>query len=362
MTETEAFVALNMLPRIGPVRVRKLLQLFGSPQAALAAKSADLQKIQGIGPEVADSIVRWQDHADPVKEIELAAAGGAKILTCNDPDYPELLSEIHDPPIVLYVRGELPRAATIGVVGTRKPSHYATESAKKLSYQLAYTGLTIASGLARGIDTAAHQAALAAKGKTIAVLGSGLNYLYPPENTELADKIASGGGAVISEFPMDTKADRQTFPMRNRIITGLSSGLLVVEAGVTSGSLISATQAGEQGRSIYAIPGRITEPKAQGTNRLIQQGAKLVMSAQDILDDMGLLFPTQPELSPPAAVPNLSPIEEAVRNAIGDDETSFDDIITKCGLPTPQVSSTLLALEMRKLVKQLPGSRFIKIL
>jgi len=361
MTETEAFVALNMLPRIGPVRVRKLLRLFGSPQAALTAKGTELQQVPGIGPEVADSIVRWQDHADPSAEIAKASASGVKILTLTDPEYPRLLSEIHDPPIILYVRGELPRASTIGVVGTRKPSHYATECAKKLSYQLAYTGLTIASGLARGIDTAAHQAALAAKGQTIAVLGSGLNYLYPPENTELADKIAAGSGAVVSEFPMDTKADRQTFPMRNRIITGLSSGLLVVEAGVTSGSLISATQAGEQGRSIYAVPGRISDPKAQGTNRLIQQGAKLVMSAQDILDDLGLLFPTQPELSPPPSVPNLSPLEEAVRDAIGDDETAFDDIITKCGLPTPQVSSTLLALEMRKLVKQLPGSRFVKI-
>jgi DNA processing protein len=361
MTDTEAFVALNMLPRIGPVRVRKLLERFGSPQAALTAKSAELRQVSGLTAEAVDSVRNWKNHADPEAEIARATAIGAKILTLTDPAYPRLLAEIHDPPIVLYVRGELPQATCIGVVGTRKPSHYATECAKKLSYQLAYAGLTVASGLARGIDTAAHQAALAAKGQTIAVLGSGLNYLYPPENAELADRIASGGGAVISEFPIETKADRQTFPMRNRIVTGLSSGLLVVEAGVTSGSLISATQAGEQGRSIYAVPGRIDQPKALGSNRLIQQGAKLVLSAQDILDDLGLLFPTQPELTVRAPVADLSPTEAAVHDAIGDDETPFDDIITKCGLPTPQVSSTLLALEMRRLVKQLPGGRFVKI-
>jgi DNA processing protein len=361
MTDTEAFVALNMLPRIGPVRVRHLLRSFGSPQAALSAKASDLRQVQGLSADAIDSLLNWRKHADPAAEMDRAAALGAGIITPADPEYPPLLAEIHDPPIVLYVRGELPRTTAIGVVGTRKPSHYALECAKKLSYQLAYAGLTVVSGLARGIDTAAHQAALAARGKTIAVLGSGLARLYPPENAELADRIAADGGAVVSEFPIETQADRQTFPMRNRIITGLSSGLLVVEAGVTSGSLISATQAGEQGRSLYAVPGRIDHPQALGSNRLIQQGAKLVLSAQDILDDLGLLFPNPPSLAPRPPVPGLSPIEEAVRNAIGEDETPMDDIIAKCGLPTPQVSSTLLALEMRKLVKQLPGGRFLKI-
>ncbi len=360
MTEIEGFVALNMLPRIGPVRVRRLLDTFGSPAAILQAKPSALQAVSGIGEEIASSIASWKTLVDPAAEVERAEKAGAKIVTLLSPDYPPLLREIHDPPTVLYVRGTLPRSHAIGVVGTRKPSHYAAECAKKLSYQLAYAGLTVASGLARGIDTAAHQAALAAKGHTIAVLGSGLEFLYPPENAELADKIAETG-AVITEFPMQTKADRQTFPMRNRIISGLSVGLLVVEAGTTSGALISATQAGEQGRSIYAVPGRIDQPKAIGSNRLIQQGAKLVLSAQDILDDMGLLFSEKPELTKPAPVPNLTSAEEVVRDAIGDDEASMDEIIAKCRLPTSEVSSTLLALEMRKLVKQLPGSRFVKI-
>ena len=359
MTETEAFVALNMLPRIGPVRVTRLLEAFGSPQAILAARRADLRGVPGLGGEAIESLLGWESFADPASEIDGAREGGAEIVTRTDARYPRLLREIHDPPIVLYVRGRLESAQAIGVVGTRKPSHYAAECAKKLSYQLAYAGVTVVSGLARGIDTAAHLAALAAKGRTIAVLGSGLNAIYPPENRELAERIASSG-AVISEFPMSTQADKQTFPMRNRIISGMSCGLLVVEAGARSGALISAAQAGEQGRSIYAVPGHIDQPGALGTNRLIQQGAKLVLSAQDILDDFGLLFADQPTLAPPPE-PELSKLEAAVRSAIGDGETVVDEIIAKCGLPTHEVSSTLLALEMRRLVKQLPGSRFVKI-
>jgi DNA processing protein len=360
MTETEAFVALNMLPHIGPIRVRKLLEVFGSPQEILKAKPQDLRRVQGIGNEIAESLAQWEIQANLAAEIARARKFGAQLVTQSDSSYPALLREIHDPPIVLYVWGSLKNFPAIGIVGTRKPSHYAAECAKKIAYQLAYSGLTVVSGLARGIDTAAHQAALAAKGRTIAVLGSGLDRIYPPENRELAEKIAADG-AVITEFPMQTVADRQTFPMRNRIISGVSTALLVVEAGATSGALISASQAAEQGRSIYAVPGRIDHLGATGSNRLIQQGAKLVTSAQDILDDFGLLFPKAPELTRPAPPLNLTAAERSVRESIGDEETPIDAIITKCGLPTHEVSSTLLALEMRKLVKQLPGSRFVKI-
>jgi DNA processing protein len=240
MTQTEAFIALNMLPRVGPVRVRKLLEVFGSPEQILEARPADLRNVQGIGSEVADSILSWRSHAKVEEEVECVHSFGARVITQADPAYPTLLREIHDPPIVLYVWGKLAAPHAIGIVGTRNPSHYAAECAKKLAYQLAYAGLTVISGLARGIDTAAHRAALAAKGRTVAVLGSGLDALYPPENRELAERI-SEVGAVISEFPMRTVADRQTFPMRNRIISGLSAGLLVVEAGAASGALISAS-------------------------------------------------------------------------------------------------------------------------
>jgi len=362
MTETEAHIALNMVPRLGPVRLRRLLAAFDTPQRILAASASELERVDGIGPEVARSLASWEKHIDLAGELRRIADFGAHVLIQTSPDYPPLLREIHDPPIALYVWGELSERDRhgIGVVGPRKPSHYATECAKKLSYQLAYAGLTIYSGLARGIDTAAHQGALAAKGRTVAVLGSGLNHLYPPQNQELAEKIAAGQGAILSEFPMDTKPDRQTFPMRNRIVAGCSFGLLVVEAGLTSGALITAGQAADQGRTLYAIPGRIDNPAALGANRLIQQGAKLVQSASDILDDLGLLFAEQPDLPAPTRPTNLTESENTVLSALTDDENPIDAITTRSGLPTSIVSSTLLALEMKRLVKQLPGARFVK--
>jgi len=363
MTETEAFIALNLLPGIGPVRVRRMMEVFGSGTAILQAGAAKLRQVEGIGSEIAQSIAGWEKIIDLGAEIARVEKAGVIVVAQSDEAYPDQLREIHDPPLVLYVWGNpaVLKTSQIAVVGTRKPSHYGSECAKKLSYQLAYAGLTITSGLARGVDTAAHHAALAARGKTIAVLGAGLGGIYPPENKELAEKIASFGGAVISEFSMATKPDPRQFPMRNRIISGLSFGLLVVEASQKSGALISANQAGEQGRTLYAVPGHIDQPGALGSNRLIQQGAKLILSAQDILDDLGLLFSTQPELIKPAQRVELAEREQLIYDSLGDDTISIDDLIAKCGLPSHEVSSTLLALEMRRLVKQLPGSRFIKL-
>ncbi len=363
MNPTEASIALNLIPKLGPVRVRRLTEHFGSPQAILSAKPTDLRAVPGVGPEIASSIANWESHTDLAAELRRVSEFGCHVLTQSDDAYPAALREIHDAPTVLYVWGEiLPTDRhAIGIVGARKPGHYATEAAKKLSYQLAYAGLTVVSGLARGIDGAAHQAALAANGRTLAVIGSGLAKLYPAEHAPLAERIAAGHGAVISEFPMTTTADRQTFPMRNRIVAGCSFGLLVVEAGVKSGSLITAAQAAEQGRSIYAVPGRITEPACFGSNKLIQSGAKLVTCAQDILDDFGLLFRETPDLHSPVVLPDLPADQLAVYEAIGDDETHIDAVAAKCGLPMPKVSSSLLALEMRRLIKQLPGSRFVRI-
>lgn len=362
MTDVEAHIALNMVPRLGPVLLRKLLDRFETPQRVLAAAADDLAEVAGVGPRAAQSIAEWEKSVDLRAEIQRIERSGAHVLIPSSPEYPEPLRTIHDPPIALYVLGRLEERDrhAIGVVGPRKASHYATESAKKISYQLAYAGLTVVSGLARGIDTAAHQGALAAKGRTIAVLGSGLNHLYPTENRELAARIADGNGAVITEFSMDVKPDKQTFPMRNRIVAGCSFGLLVAEAGLTSGALITANQAADQGRAIYALPGRIDNPAALGSNRLIQQGAKLVQSAQDILDDMGMLFRDVPEMSAPALPADLSESERAVLDALGLDETHIDLITSRSGLPTAKVSSTLLALEMRRLVKQLPGSHFVR--
>lgn len=361
MTEDEAYIALNMVPKVGPVRVRALLDAFGSPQAILSASPAQLSRVPGVGPETAESLRNWSAAADLKGELAAVEKFGACVVTLASPDYPALLREIHDPPTVLYVWGtfEDRDRHAIGVVGTRKPSFYGSECAKKFSYQLAYAGMTVVSGLARGVDTAAHQGALAAKGRTIAVIGSGLLSIYPSENIPLAELITQSG-AVVSEFPMATKADRQTFPMRNRIISGMTSGLLVVEAGSRSGALISANQAADQGRTLYAIPGRIDQPNAAGPNRLIQQGAKLVTSAADILDEAGLLFAETPAMTPPTPAVELSGDEARVHAALGDGEPLMDDVVERSGLPTHVVSSTLLALELRGLVRRLSGSRFVK--
>ena len=365
MNATEACIALNMLPTVGPVRLRKLLEVFREPQQVLVAKRSELRKVEGIGNEVADQISMWESTVDLAAELKRVRDFGATVITQESPSYPRPLREIHAPPIVLYVWGELQERDhhAIGVIGARRTTHYGMESAKKLSYQLAYAGLTVISGLARGIDTAAHQGALAAKGRTVAVIGAGLAKLYPPENAVLAEKIRSGNGAIVSEFSMAVEPDRQTFPMRNRIISGWSHGILVVEAGLNSGALITSAQALEQGRSVYAVPGHINAPSAMGSNRLIQQGAKLVMDASDILDDLQILLPdTKP--SPEAAarpLPPLSEEERRVYDAIEQTETPIDDIATKSELPTSMVSSILLQLELKRLVKQLPGKYFVKL-
>ena len=365
MNSSEACIALNMLPTVGPVRLRKLLEIFEEPQRVLAAKRSELRGAEGIGNEVADQIANWESIVDLAAELDRIREFDATVITQESPSYPKSLREIHAPPIVLYVWGELQERDhhAIGIIGARRTTHYGTESAKKLAYQLAYAGLTVISGLARGIDTAAHQGALAAKGRTIAVIGSGLSKLYPLENRGLAEKIRGGSGAIVSEFSMEIEPDRQTFPMRNRIIAGWSHGVLVVEAGLNSGALITASQALEQGRSVYAVPGHINAPSALGSNRLIQQGAKLVMDAGDILDDLQILLPeTKP--SPDAAartLPALSDEERRVYDAIESTETAIDDIGRKCQLASATVSSALLRLELKRLVKQLPGKYFVKL-
>ncbi len=357
MNATEACIVLNMLPTVGPVRLRKLLEVFKEPQQILAAKRGELRKVEGIGNEVAEQISNWESTVDLAAELGRVRELGAAVITQGFPSYPKSLREIHAPPIVLYVWGELEERDhhAIGIIGARRTTHYGTESAKKLAYQLAYAGLTVVSGLARGIDTAAHQGALAAKGRTIAVIGSGLAKLYPPENAALAEKIRAGNGAIVSEFSMEIEP--------NRIISGWSHGILVVEAGLNSGALITAAQALEQGRSVYAVPGHINAPSAMGSNRLIQQGAKLVMDASDILDDMQILLPETKPLPEAASrqLPPLSEDERRIYEAIESSETPIDQIAARCNLPSATVSSTLLALELKRLVKQLPGKYFVKL-
>ena len=362
MTRTEAWIALNMIAHVGPVRVRKLLERFGEPQHVLQANRSELERVDNLPRNTIEALLNWENELDLTNELDRVREFGASVITQDDPIYSPLLREIYDPPLVLYVWGKLEERDhnALGIVGSRRTTHYGLESAKKLSYQVAYSGMTVVSGLARGIDTAAHQGALAAKGRTMAVLGTGLNHLYPVENRALAERIAESG-AVITEFPMDTTPDRQTFPMRNRIISGWGFGLLVVEAGLNSGALISASQATDQGRNLYAVPGPIDRPTSLGTNRLIQQGAKLVISVDDILEDLQTLFPKRPELTV-SRPPELEGDLLKIYNAIGTSETSIDRIIDGSGLAASVVTSGLLQLEMRRLVKQLPGKLFVKLL
>lgn len=365
MTRTEAYLSLNLLPQVGPVRVRKLLQRFGTPEAVLAAKSSQIEQIEGFGRAQAEAIADWESRIDLGGELQKIRDRELMILTQEDELYPPLLREIHDPPLVLYVWGKLTKRDhhAIGVVGSRHATNYGLSAAKKLSFQIAYAGYAVISGLARGIDTAAHEAAVAAKGRTIAVLGSGIGKLYPPENQALAERIAQNG-AVISEYPVDRIADKQTFPYRNRIVAGWSCGLVVVEAPLRSGSLITAQQAAEQGRTVYAVPGPIDKPTSAGCNRLIQQGAKLIMDGGDVLDDLMTLFPTAPaapkvEESRPTTTLTLD--EEILYGAIGTEESHINDITAASGLTVATVSATLMRLEMKRLIRALPGRRYVRM-
>lgn len=368
MTAREAYIALNMVNEVGPVRVRALLKRFGSPAAILAARTDELQQVEGVGPEVARQIRNWEATVDLPGELARIAAAGVEVLTPDDAGYPKHLREIYDPPLALYVRGTLTERDNfaIAIVGSRRASLYGQEMARKLAYQLARAGVTVVSGLARGVDTAAHQGALQAKGRTIAVLGCGVDVVYPPESKALREKIVASGGALVSEFPMGVPPDRQNFPMRNRIISGLSLGLVVAEAGLQSGALITAAQANEQGRQVFAVPGRADSPLARGSNRLIKDGAKLTEDVDDILSEFAYLLPRTPrgagvaEALPSAGGPVLSAVEQQVLAALGTEERTVDEIIRASGLTSACVSATLLALEMKRLVKQLPGRLYTR--
>lgn len=365
MTDLEAIVALNLLPKIGPVRVRRLLDHFGDPAAILGAPLDRLLRVDGIGEETARILRGWRDHADPTAEIEEARQRGIAIVTSTHEHYPAPLREAYDLPLLLYVWGELSDGDrhAIGVVGSRRASHYGKQITKKLAYQLAGAGFTIVSGLARGIDTSAHEAAIAANGRTIAVLGSGLAKLYPPENLGLAEKIAGGHGAVVSEFPLHTAPDKQTFPMRNRIVAAWARAVLVTESPSWSGSLITANLASEYGKPVFAVPGPVDKAGSDGCHDLIRNGATLVYDGSHILDDLGALpFATASPVveSPSPPPPDLSADEASVFAALNGHEMSVDHLIDITGLSAPVVSSTLLKLEMCQLVRCLPGFRYVR--
>ena len=366
MTRTEAYLALNLLPKIGPVRVRRLLDVFETPERILAAKAREILQVNGFGSDLAETIANWESKIDLTRELRRISEEKLTLLTQEDALYPKLLRQIHDPPLVLYVRGQLTKKDHngIAIVGSRHATQYGLSVTKKLAFQIAYAGYSIISGLARGIDTAAHEGALASKGRTIAVIGAGLGKLYPPENEALAEKI-SHQGAVVSEFPVDYPPDKQTFPMRNRIVSGWSCGIIVTEAPTRSGALITANQASEQGRSVYAVPGNIDRPTSHGCNRLIQEGAKLIMDGADVLDDLMSLFPTQPlapKLEQVKSAVALAGDEATVYETIGTGETHVNEITERTGLPASTVNATLMKLEMKRVIKPLPGKFYVRLI
>ena len=366
MDSREAFIALNMIEGVGPVRARTLLEHFGEAPKILSAPKSQLLRVRNIGEETADAIVSWEKSVDLAGELKRIADFGCHVLISSDENYPPSLREIYDPPLVLYVKGELSAKDknAVAMVGSRQTTHYGIETARKLAYQLAYVGVTVVSGGARGIDTAAHQGALSAKGRTIAVLGTGINLIFPPENNELYERIAANG-AVITQFPFNRPADKQSFPIRNRIVAGMTLGTVVVEANLSSGALITANFATEYGRQVFAVPGRIDSPRSKGCHDLIKKGAKLCEGVEDILSEFEYLFPASNRPASPnetGVLPalELSENEKLVYDALGDEEFSTDDVIRKCGLPSSAVSVALFSLEMKRAVKQLPGKLFVR--
>jgi DNA processing protein len=367
MDSREALIALNMVRDVGPIRIRQLLGHFGEAADILRANRTQLEKVQGIGPEISAAIADWEKTIDLKGELERIEKFGCKIVIQSDENYPETLRQIYDPPAVLYVKGELLARDknSVAIVGSRLTTHYGMEVARKLAYQLAYIGVTIVSGGARGIDSSAHLRALNANGRTIAVLGTGINLVFPAENAELFERIAAQG-ALITQFPFNRKADKQSFHIRNRLVAGMTLGTVVVEANLTSGALITARMANDNGRQVFAVPGRIDSPRSKGCHELIKNGgAKLCESAEDILCEFEYLFPSSNRpaaLQDPADLPAfaLSPNETALYALIDKEEKSIDDLIRRSGLPPSAVSVTLLGLEMKRLVRQLPGKLFIK--
>lgn len=364
MDEREAYIALNMMEKVGPVGVRAMVSHLGAARAIFEAGPDAFSGAEGLGREQVAAVLKQRETVDWRGEIERAEKAGVRLIAQVDEEYPKNLLEIHDPPLALYVQGNLESRDkhAIAIVGTRRATHYGLDCAGTLASQLAQAGFTIVSGLAEGIDTAAHRAALAAKGRTLAVIGSGLDRLFPVSNKELAKTVAEHG-AVISEFSFGREPDRTTFPIRNRVVSGLSMGVLVVEADQKSGAMITANQALDQGRSVFAIPGRIDNPAARGTNELIRNGAKLVTSANDVLREYEFLFgpAANAAVADRRPRPTLSEDETRLSALLERGERDVDSLIRESGLKAATVSSLLIGLEMKRLVRMLPGRRVEKI-
>ncbi len=359
-------VALNLTESVTYDAYHGLLERYGSVRKALRAPAGDLATIPGIGRKTATKLRSLCNGDEAVEEIEQARDIGLDIITCEDERYPHNLRFIDDRPIVLYVKGEIIEAdaQAMSVVGSRRCTIYGKEQARRFSGELAAMGFTIVSGLAYGIDKAAHEAALDAGGRTIAALGSGFCRLYPERHEGLAERIAKRG-AVVSEFPLDTGPNAWNFPRRNRIISGLSLGTVIVEAARRSGALITAGIAAQQGKEVFALPGRATDRHSWGTLKLIQDGAKLVCNPGDVLTEFPqvaeALQVEHPEKVRKASLPELTEPEQQVWSLLGAEPKHVDEIIEASGMTAAQVLSTLLVLEVKHAVRQHPGKLFTRI-
>ncbi len=363
--DLEHLLRLNMIAGIGTITFRTLIEQFGSAKRILDTKKSKLESTPGIGPKIAERIANASKEIDVDREIKLAEKNSVKIVPFSSKQYPPNLKAIYDPPLILYMKGTIEKEDTIAIaiVGSRKCSYYGQSQAAKLARQLAQVGFSVVSGMARGIDTKAHLGAMNGKGRTIAVLGCGLSTVYPRENRELMEKIASQG-VVISELPMNTPPNSRNFPPRNRIISGLSLGVLVIESTLMSGSLITTRWALEQGKEVFAVPGNIDNNYSKGTNKLIKDGAKLVEEINDIIEELGPLAEAL-NINDNKRVEDMRSLtlntqENKIFSLLSSTPKNIDEITIQSGIPVSNVTSILLILEVRNLVKQLSGNRFVK--
>jgi DNA processing protein len=358
LTEVKYWVGLSMVSGIGPVRFKRLVGYFGDPGAAWQASAAELQSA-GLDRGPMESLLAARQELDLDEELERVRAEGSHVITWEDEGYPPRLLQVHDAPPVLYVKGEIePRDEwAVAVVGTRSATRYGKQIVDEIAGDLARAGITVVSGLARGIDSLGHRAALRAGGRTIAVLGCGIDIIYPSEHRDLARSVVERG-ALVTEYPLGTKPEGGNFPARNRIISGLSLGTLVVEAGKRSGALITADYALEQGREVFAIPGNVHSPKSEGTNRLIQEGgAKLVVSVQDILEELNLTL-VEHHQEVRMVVPE-DEREARILKHISEEPVHVDEIGQRTDLPISEVTSTLAMMELKGMVRQVGGMNYV---
>lgn len=357
MDRLEAWIALSLIKGIGESRLKSLVETFGTPEVVFGCSASELTEAGGLNSSVAERIVKFSNPRLIESHIESMKKYGVRLMTFTDVDYPENLRQLDDSPPILYVRGRIRRedSLAVGLVGSRKATIYGKLMAQKLATGLVNAGITIVSGMARGIDTVSHRTALDKGGRTIAVLGCGVDVVYPPENRSLMEEIIKNG-AVVSEFPMGTKPLPGNFPTRNRIISGLSLGVVAVEAGRDSGVFSTVRWAADQGRDVFAVPGNVSSRMSAGTNILIKQGAKLTTDVSDILEELDL----QRHMEKQEKMPSLSKEEEKVLQVLNSAPRHIDEISTRANLPVSRTLSVLLSLEMKELISQFPGKLFVR--